>query len=457
LSAQMDLAGSDSARGHLQAVMRGAKSAHIASFFKDDNDQFSTAVPFIIAGLENREKIIYITDRNTKDDVLDAVMRVRNVQDAVDKGHLIFMTSDQTYLKDGHFDPNRMLSLLRESEERAMGEGYTRLRASGEMDWYCSESPGVEKIMEYEARINQMFPGSGSNILCQYYEPDFEPGMLMDVIRVHPRVVVHGEMCHNPYYLPPDEFLACMRGSVPKGVYEKTAQEIVKRAHLTAIHRLEVRDSKISARKLSVLSDITFDALLSQVAVVDFYGELAKNSSADSVTKSYMEEISKKCHLMRKLLETAKIYQLAGEMGQQWYEIRELMDSVAAEAASEGLRVTHKVSGIRVMADVSLDRAIISVLENLPEGGGEIRLDCHHSEDGLVITIERPGDGVPELVKERIFELGYNYGGSDGYGLFLAREMLRASQLALRETGVPGKGTRFEILVPKGKYSPEAT
>ncbi|MCU0852847.1 MAG: MEDS domain-containing protein [Thermoplasmata archaeon] len=435
--------------------MRGAKSAHIASFFRNDDDQFLSAVPFILAGLENREKVLYVTDRNSREDVLDAVMKVRNVQDAVDRGHLTFMTSDQTYLKDGHFDPNRMLGLIKDSEERAVAEGYTRLRASGEMDWYGSKSPGVEKIMDYEASINHMFPGSSSNILCQYYEPDFDPAMLMDVIRVHPRVVVQGEMCHNPYYLPPDEFLACMRGSVPKGVYEKTTQEIIKRAHLAAIHRLEVRDSKISARKLSVLSDITFDALLSQVAVVDFYSDLARNSSADSITKSYMEEITKKCHLMRKLLESAKIYQRAGETGQQWYELAEIMDTLAAEASSEGLKVTHKVSGVRVMADASLERAVLSVLENLPEGKGEVKLGCRYSEDGLIITIERPGDGVPELVKERIFELGYNYGGSDGYGLFLAREMLRASQLSLREMGVPGKCTRFEVLVPKGKYAPE--
>ena len=37
-------------------------------------------------------------------------------------------------------------------------------------------------------------------------------------------------------------------------------------------------------------------------------------------------------------------------------------------------------------------------------------------------------------------------------GLFLIREILALTGITIRETGVPGSGARFEILVPEGKY-----
>jgi signal transduction histidine kinase len=57
---------------------------------------------------------------------------------------------------------------------------------------------------------------------------------------------------------------------------------------------------------------------------------------------------------------------------------------------------------------------------------------------------------VQESDKERIFEKGF--GKNTGLGLFLTREILAITGLSIRESGVCGKGVRFEIMVPKGKF-----
>ena len=36
-----------------------------------------------------------------------------------------------------------------------------------------------------------------------------------------------------------------------------------------------------------------------------------------------------------------------------------------------------------------------------------------------------------------------------GLGLFLSREILTITGIAIRETGIPGKGARFEMMCPK--------
>jgi hypothetical protein len=49
-----------------------------------------------------------------------------------------------------------------------------------------------------------------------------------------------------------------------------------------------------------------------------------------------------------------------------------------------------------------------------------------------------------------IFEQGF--GKYTGFGLFLSREILSITGITITENGIPGKGARFEITMPKGEY-----
>jgi signal transduction histidine kinase len=67
-----------------------------------------------------------------------------------------------------------------------------------------------------------------------------------------------------------------------------------------------------------------------------------------------------------------------------------------------------------------------------------------------VITYEDDGAGIPAQDKENIFRRGF--GKHTGLGLFLSREILAITGITIRENGEPGKGVRFEILVPRDMY-----
>ena len=58
--------------------------------------------------------------------------------------------------------------------------------------------------------------------------------------------------------------------------------------------------------------------------------------------------------------------------------------------------------------------------------------------------------GVPADKKEMIFHRCY--GKNTGFGLFLIREILAITGMTIQETGELGKGARFEITVPNGKW-----
>jgi signal transduction histidine kinase len=79
-----------------------------------------------------------------------------------------------------------------------------------------------------------------------------------------------------------------------------------------------------------------------------------------------------------------------------------------------------------------------------------IRIGAKETDEGLVISVKDDGVGVPADQKERIFEHGF--GRHTGYGLYLAREILHIAGFSILETGDPGKGARFDIHVPRGRY-----
>ncbi|HUT39460.1 MAG TPA: ATP-binding protein, partial [Methanoregula sp.] len=70
--------------------------------------------------------------------------------------------------------------------------------------------------------------------------------------------------------------------------------------------------------------------------------------------------------------------------------------------------------------------------------------------DSLLLFFADNGNGIPDAIKEKIFERGY--GKQKGMELFLVREILSITGITIKETGTFGKGARFEMLVPKGAY-----
>jgi signal transduction histidine kinase len=66
-------------------------------------------------------------------------------------------------------------------------------------------------------------------------------------------------------------------------------------------------------------------------------------------------------------------------------------------------------------------------------------------------VMEDDGIGIPEDHKDSLFQREHA-SGRRSHGLFLAAEILRMTSISIRETGIPGKGARFEIQVPRGGY-----
>ena len=116
------------------------------------------------------------------------------------------------------------------------------------------------------------------------------------------------------------------------------------------------------------------------------------------------------------------------------------------------------LEGLEVRADPEqLDRILVNIFKNAREAieaagrtVGEVRLDAQTSPAGALIHIHDDGPGVPERLRERLFQpfAGSGRPGGAGLGLAIARELARAhgGELTLEETRA--EGSRFALRLP---------
>ncbi|MEM2124184.1 MAG: PAS domain S-box protein [Methanolinea sp.] len=201
-------------------------------------------------------------------------------------------------------------------------------------------------------------------------------------------------------------------------------------------------------RKITLLSGITRHDIANQLTAIRGYAAIGAGSTADPDAGALFRKIDEASEKIARFLEFMKVYQEIGVHAPTWQSIREVVRGLDPGP----LTVTCDCDA-EVLADPMLGRVFGNIVENASRHGGKatrVSVSCEEREDGLLVVVADDGVGIPAGEKERIFEKGY--GNHTGFGLFLAREILALTGIAIRETGTPGEGARFELLVPRGKY-----
>jgi PAS domain S-box-containing protein len=185
-----------------------APGLHLCCLYETEEEHRAVLTPYLRQGLEKGEKLVYIADAHTREAVLQYLTDDGFEPGAfVTGGQLVFTTPEETYLREGSFDPDKMITFLGSATDLAVAEGYPAFRVTGEMTWALRGAPGSDRLIEYESKLNDFFPGSKCLAICQYDRRRFEPPVLLDVLSTHPTVVVGTEVYDNFYYTPPAEFL----------------------------------------------------------------------------------------------------------------------------------------------------------------------------------------------------------------------------------------------------------
>lgn len=210
---------------------------------------------------------------------------------------------------------------------------------------------------------------------------------------------------------------------------------------------------KVANEKLNLLSGLTRHDVDNQMSILMGWLEIARQSIDDDAVLKALDSARGAASAIGRQMEFASDYQDMGVKSPMWLSPESLCKGALRYIDMGGITVNCHVGELTVFGDPLLEKVFLNLLENVSRHGVKAtRVDISYEEreDGLQLTFEDDGVGIPPENKERVFDRGF--GKNTGLGLYLARAALDITGISIRETGTPGEGARFEMLVPKGGY-----
>ena len=210
----------------------------------------------------------------------------------------------------------------------------------------------------------------------------------------------------------------------------------------------------VATKKLNVLYGITRHDINNQLTVILGYLGMLECKVQDPTLDEYFKTLATAAQNITSMIQFTREYEDIGLNPPVWQDCRTLIDDAAKQVPLGQVMVKNDIpAGMAIYADPLVVKVCYNLMDNAVRYGGKIttiRLSVENYNGDHVVVCEDDGDGVIAQEKEQIFERGF--GKNTGLGLALAREILSITGITLRETGEPGKGARFEMMVPKGAW-----
>ena len=218
--------------------------------------------------------------------------------------------------------------------------------------------------------------------------------------------------------------------------------------------RKRVEDAiEIANKKLNLMNQITRHDILNTITGLFGCVDMAKAASTDEEKDHLLTDIRDLTKVIQRHITLTREYQEVGIHLPQWQNVTVVLGNVLQNFQKSGIIFSVECQEIEIYADPLLEKVFYNIVDNAVRYGEHVttlKFYARTSDEGLVLTCEDDGIGITESAKEKIFERGV--GQNTGMGLFLTREILMITGIAIKENGIPGKGARFEILTPNDTW-----
>ncbi len=182
---------------------------HICQIYSDESERADLLLRFLTSGLQADECTACFSEKVSRSDLENSCgMRGVSISAAEERGAFSIRGSSESYFKGGRFDLEAVLGLLVSFHRDSVARGFPNARVIGEMTSEITRVPGGSRLLEYESKVSVLLRTHPVTTVCQYDAHAFDGATIMDVLKVHPMMVVRGAIVHNPFFVPPEEFLA---------------------------------------------------------------------------------------------------------------------------------------------------------------------------------------------------------------------------------------------------------
>ena len=138
--------------------------------------------------------------------------------------------------------------------------------------------------------------------------------------------------------------------------------------------------------------------------------------------------------------------------------VDEVLEDLEPLAEGKNIRLIGKCKDITMVgSDILIYRLVYNLVENAIKynhSGGQVTVNADRKEKHVYLSVEDTGAGIPEELKERVFEPFFRVDksrsrelGGVGLGLALVREIVRVHDGSITVKSNPSGGTIFEVVL----------
>lgn len=197
-----------------------------------------------------------------------------------------------------------------------------------------------------------------------------------------------------------------------------------------------------------------------QIDLYDSTQHPDNDSPAQQTIKMITEQTERLSKMVRTLLDMSELQTVARD---EEIEIDALIEEVLADleplAQEKDVRLTGKCDKVILIgSDILIYRLVYNLVENAIKynvSGGAVTVTATQRDKHICLAVEDTGNGIPEELKERIFEPFFRLDksrsralGGVGLGLALVHEIVSVHDGSIFVKDNANSGTTFEVIFP---------
>ena len=200
---------------------------------------------------------------------------------------------------------------------------------------------------------------------------------------------------------------------------------------------------------------------LMQVQLDLYHSKRHPDNDADTVQmiKMVTEQNDRLSKMVKTLLDMSEL-QTVGRDDEIILDalVDEVLEDLEPLAEGKNIRLIAKCKDITMVgSDILIYRLVYNLVENAIKynhSGGQVTVTADRKEKHVYLSVEDTGAGIPEELKERVFEPFFRVDksrsrelGGVGLGLALVREIVRVHDGSITVKSNPSGGTIFEVVL----------
>jgi signal transduction histidine kinase len=442
---------------------------YVGCLYQTEAERQSVLAPLIGHGLAQGDRLLCIAEDGVAQSIV-AHLRDAGLDAApyLASRRLVLHSAAEAGSQESLLGPARLRTLLQSYVAQALADGYPALRVVVDLTRQLGETAGAHALIEYSTHLHDCVVGRQCLLACLYAK-HLATGLLRDVMRTHPILVLNTQVYDNPYCLTLDE-------QHDDDLEAVELQHWLR--HLTG-QRASADTLERRSRELQAAQEKT----ARRERLVEL-GQLAGEVSHE--LRSPLGTIKNLTFLLNMILEGANVEvrdalrMLDREVGRAEKIIGQLLDlgrsrapALCLVSANEVVREALARSGTtldkRIVVTTELDDSLPAiladpdqldqVLENLivnavqamPDGGRLTLTSAAASPDWIAVRVTDTGVGIAADDLPRIFDpLFTTKMKGMGLGLTIARNLVEGLGGMLEVRSEPGHGTTFVLRLPVG-------